>query len=95
MTAIYKRTVYYDTTGGVVRFTGWATVVTAVGQCVEPFLPAFYPFDGAVENFDFKDDIGRIDEMQRVDVHKLNRILSGGEKSIALNGGIHNPRIGP
>ena len=37
--SIQKRSVFFDNTGGIVRFWDWSIVTTTLGTMVEPFLP--------------------------------------------------------
>ena len=91
--SILKRTVFYDYTGGVVRFWDWAEVLTTVGTMVEPFTPGarYSPQTPTIE-FDPTDEVVRIDEMRALDIDRSMLYLSGGENQ--LHGGYQMPRDG-
>jgi hypothetical protein len=90
--SIQKRSVFFDDTGGYVRFWDWALCTTTLGTMAEPFLPndrhQFGPFD----QFDPTDEIARIDDIRSSSVDKQLLVLSGG--SHALTGGTLHPRDG-
>lgn len=88
--SITQRTVFYDYTGGYVRFWDWAEVNTSLGMMVQPFLPndrhmPDMPFD----EFDPTDEVALITSIELASVDRLNR-LSGGVH--VLHGGAMNPR---
>jgi len=92
--SIQKRTVFYDTTGSLVRFLDWAIVSTTLGSMAEPFIVNGRRTLGqSIENHDFTDEINRVDEIRQMDVHKSLLQLSGGVHQ--LNGGTLSPRVGP
>jgi hypothetical protein len=87
---ILKREVFYDNTGGVVRFWDWAQTTTTLGAMAEPFNPNDrFKMDG-VSEFDPTDDMTRIDDIRAspIDIQPIQ--LSGGVH--ALIGGPLNPR---
>jgi hypothetical protein len=90
--SIKKREVFYDNTGGYVRFWDWALVTTTLGVMAEPFLPndrhQFGPFD----QFDPTDEIARIDDIRASSIDTQLQALSGGVH--AINGGAQLPRDG-
>lgn len=91
--SILKREVFYDNTGGYVRFWDWALTTTTLGTMAEPFLPndrhvANAPFD----EFDPTDPITRIDGIRAYTVDKQLLALSGGQHQ--LHGGYLHPRDG-
>jgi len=95
MSGILKRTVYYDNTGGLVRWTGYAMVITGIGAAVEPFEFSRHVPNTPVINFEHDDMITRVDEIQRVDIHRHWKQLSGGTDNPPLMGGHQVPRDGP
>jgi hypothetical protein len=90
--SIQKRSVFFDDTGGYVRFWDWALCTTTLGTMAEPFLPndryQFGPFD----QFDPTDEMARIDDIRASSVDKQLLVLSGGLH--ALTGGTLLPRDG-
>ena len=90
--SIRKREVFYDNTGGYVRFWDWALVTTSLGTMAEPFLPNDRHQFGQVDQFDPTDAIARIDEMRASSVDTQLLQLSGGRH--ALIGGPLHPRDG-
>jgi len=95
MSGIRKRTVFYDTTDNLVRFTGWASVITGLGQMAEPFELSAHAHDVATINREFDDMIARVDTLLRVDIHSFWRQLSGGVDDPPHMGGHQTPRVGP
>lgn len=92
--SIQKRTVFYDDATGVVRFNDWALVTTTLGTMAEPFSGQERRMeDTNFTNFDFTDEINRIDEIRQMDIHKSMIQLSGGDAQI--HGGTLMPRVGP
>ena len=102
-TTILKRTVLYEKRDGEpFRFSDWAIVVAKnVGTCAEPFSMTQRMFTN--NEYDFEDDMSRIDLMQNIDIIGENVILSGGGSKADLNangsaiyfmGGIMQPRDG-
>lgn len=91
MAAIEKRTVFYDNTGGVVRFWDWAVVVTALGNMAEPFMAnsRMMP-SGPIVEFDPTDEFSRIDEIRAKPIDKEKFVLSGSTD--ATIGGYQFPR---
>ncbi len=59
MSAIKKRTIYYDLTGGVIRFMDFAKVITSQGVCVEPFVSIGSRFTTStpLQQFNWTDDM--------------------------------------
>ena len=91
--SILKRTVFYDNTGGVVRFWDWAEVLTTIGTMVEPFrVDARRSTQTATIQFDPTDEMCRIDEIRALDIDRSKLYLSGGE--YALHNGCQIPRDG-
>jgi len=90
--SILNRTAYFDISGGVVRFLDWATVTTTLGGMTEPHFHQRTGLGDEVINFDFEDEIARIDELKIMDARQQNQLLSGGDH--ALIGGHVHPRIG-
>lgn len=90
--SILKRTVFYDKTGGIVRFWDWALVTTTLGTMAEPFVANMRSIDAPVRNFDPTDEIARIDEMKEADIGQSLLLLSGGKNQ--LHGGCLLPRVG-
>ena len=91
--SIQKRTVFYDIAGGVVRFQDWALVTTTLGVMAEPFEINRRAGDINIPNFDFTDEVNRIDDIKQMDGNKSMLQLSGGDHQ--LNGGNTMPRVGP
>jgi hypothetical protein len=90
--SILKRDVYFDNTGGFVRFWDWAICTTTLGSMAEPFQPdARYGF-GPQREFDPTDELARIDSLQAAPIDTQLLVLSGGVNQ--LIGGTQNPRIG-
>jgi len=87
---ILKREVYYDDTGGLVRFWDWALTTTTLGVMAEPFNPNDRLRIDGVSEFDPTDDMARIDSLRAQTVDRQPQILSGGND--ALIGGPLNPR---
>lgn len=90
--SIRKREVFYDNTGGYVRFWDWAVVTTTLGTMAEPFMPNDRHQFGPYDQFDPTDAIARIDDLRASTIDKQLQVLSGG--SHALIGGTLNPRDG-
>jgi hypothetical protein len=89
--SIQKRTVFFDDTGGFVRFSDWALVTTTLGTMAEPFLPnSRHMLDVDFSEFDPTDPIARVDEIRQISVDVQMHALSGGDH--ALNGGYQLPR---
>lgn len=91
--SIQRRTVYYDVISNIVRFHDWATVTTTLGAMMEPHnLQQVLNVDETVSipDFDYTDEINRIDRLEQMDSHRFVRL--SGEGTI---GGNMNPRIGP
>lgn len=95
MSGIKNRRVFYDTTGSLVRFTGWASVTTELGRMVEPFEMSAHTANEPVIDREFDDMIARVDSMRRVDIHQFWRMLSSGVDDPPLHGGHQMPRVGP
>lgn len=91
--SILKREVYFDNTGGYVRFFDWAIVTTTLGSMVEPFLPNSRTNRGNFIDFDPTDEIARIDSMEAASSDKQQLLLSGGGPH-HINGGVMMPRVG-
>lgn len=90
--SIKKREVFYDDTGGYVRFWDWALVTTTLGAMAEPFLPNDRHLPGKFSQFDPTDEIARIDDIRASSIDTHLQALSGGVH--ALNGGTLHPRDG-
>jgi hypothetical protein len=86
--SIKRRTVYFSkVNGSPLEFHDWASVVTSLGQMVEPFevnqkVPAVA--------FSADDDMSRIDQLERIDPVKQKIALTGTD--YALHGGAMMPR---
>lgn len=93
MATILKRTVFYDDTGGVVRFRDFAIVTTTLGKMIEPFVVNNRTPLGADRlEFDPEDEMVRIDAIERIDAGRERRLMS--DSSPALHGFITTPRVG-
>ncbi len=91
--SIRKRTVFYDKTGGIIRFWDWALTTTDIGSMVEPFEANDRTTrDGGIRNFDATDECTRIDDMREADIGQSLLLLSGGNTQI--HGGCLIPRTG-
>jgi hypothetical protein len=91
--SIINRTVFYDNTGGVVRFWDWALVTTNLGTMAEPFNANMrVAVNTPVVEFDPTDEFVRIDEMRAMPIDASMLYLSGG--SMQLHGGYQMPRDG-
>jgi len=90
--SIVKRSVYFDTTDGIVRFLDWALTQTTIGVMAEPFSVDNRHNFANFQDFDPTDEVHRIDSLHAVDACRINQLLSGGDH--ALNGGVLNPRVG-
>lgn len=92
--SIQRRTVFYDIKDGVIRFNDWAKVTTTLGSMSEPFMVQQRSMhDTDFPNYDFTDEVNRIDDIKQMDVHKATLLLSGGDAQI--HGGTLLPRVGP
>lgn len=92
MSVIKKRTVFYDNTGGFVRFWDWAMVITSLGTMVEMFTPNLRRIAAdSVQNYDPTDETTRIDEMVCASIDQQQLILSGG---FHYHGGYTQPHVG-
>ena len=94
---ILNRTIYYDDSDGYIRWMDWATVTTTIGAAVEPFLVQRIGVGadpGDLANYEFDDQIARVDSIERIDSHKFARILSGGIDNPPVQGGNCLPRVG-
>ena len=93
MSEVQRRTVFYDDTGGYIRFMDWALVTTQLGTMVEPFqVDERHGVGINYTQFDPTDSEARIDEMRRIDADKLELVLSGGDHH--LHGGTMRPKTG-
>lgn len=90
--SILRRTVFYDKTGGIVRFWDWALTTTTLGTMAEPFTANMRPDKAPIRNFDPTDECARIDEMVEADINQSLIMLSGGVNQ--LHGGCLLPRVG-
>lgn len=88
--SILKREVFYDDTGGIVRFWDWALALTTLGTMAEPFMPNDRAKIDGISEFDPTDEIARIDSMRASSIDRQLQTLSGGTD--ALIGGPLNPR---
>lgn len=93
--SIQKRTVFYSTKGGQVKFLDWALTITTLGACAEPF--DMNNRDNGPNNdlpdFDPSDPMVKVDEIVRVeDEDAVYRLLSSLE-SPPLHGGNMSPRV--
>lgn len=98
MSDVTKRTVFYDTTGGYVRFHDWAIVNTALGAMAEPFsvLPfgvGRTAYGGDRPNVDNTDPCRLITEMKEESMDK-HIIMASFGNTAAIHGGIQYPRTG-
>lgn len=94
MSNILKRTAFYETFGGKIRFQDWAMVNTELGAMVEPFnANNRYALDVQIPNFDYTDTMSMIDELKEVDSDKMLTFLSAGGAS-PIHGGNLLPRTG-
>ena len=91
--SITHRTVFFDDSTGVVRFSDWALVKTTLGTMVEVFnINQRNVTSVQLRDFDPTDEIARIDSIKRISLHREKLILSGGTQ--VLHGGIMQPRDG-
>ena len=91
--SISHRTVFFDDSTGVVRFSDWALVKTTLGTMVEVFnINQRNVTSVQLRDFDPTDEIARIDSIKRISLHREKLILSGGTQ--VLHGGIAQPRDG-
>jgi hypothetical protein len=82
--SIKRRTVYYSqVNGSPMEFHDWASVVTSLGQMVEPFEVNLKVSSVA---FDATDDMSRIDKMERIDPIRQKVALTGTD--YVLHGGV-------
>jgi len=93
--SILSRTVYYDTTGGFVRWRDWAKVITTLGTMFEPHNVNHRKTPNTdLEDFDPEDMMARVDDLRRIDATQEQRIFSAGEEGAPHMGGVHMPRVG-
>ena len=94
---ILKRTVFVErdsASGGVYRFADFARVVTPLGQMVEPFIAGQKVSNNAgILEYDAKDEMCRIDEIEQIDSDKLPSQLGDGLQP-PLHGGLQLSRTG-
>jgi len=91
--SIAKRTVFYDTAGGVARWWDWALVTTTLGVMAEPFMVgARHTPDRNFEAIDWSDEVNRVDNIVQADIDQSLLMLSGGDHQ--LHGGYMDPRTG-
>jgi hypothetical protein len=94
---ILKRTVFLEKTseeGGVCRFEDFARVITPIGTMVEPFLPLQkLSINMVIGQYDNKEEMCRIDDIEYVDSNKLPAQLGDG-LTPPLHGGWQMPRTG-
>lgn len=93
--SILKRTVFYDKTGGFVRFWDWGLTTTTIGTMAEPFNANARRAAGDNTNigaFNPTDEMTRIDDMVEADIGRSLIMLSGGDNQI--HGGCMIPRTG-
>ena len=95
MSAILKRTVLYEkrTETSPFHFIGWALVNTPIGVCAEPFEinNRFVP-GNSYANFDYTDEIARIDDMKNVPYGHGWKAVSFGE-TMPIHGGNISPEV--
>jgi hypothetical protein len=85
--------VFYDNTGGIVRFLDWALVTTTLGTMAEPFqVDSRHSMRTPFTDFDPTDEMARIDEMIQIDSDKSMILLSGGINQTI--GGTMRPKTG-
>ena len=91
--SITHRTVFFDDSTGVVRWSDWAMVNTTLGTMVQGFnINQRKAPNVQLRDFDPTDEIARIDSIKRISMHREKLILSGGSQ--VLHGGIMQPRDG-
>lgn len=89
--SILKRTVYFDNTGGAIRFWDWANVTTTLGAMAEPFVANDRAARDGDEIFDPEDEINKITEIERRSVDEEQLVLGNGSH---LHGGYQLSRTG-
>lgn len=95
MSEVLKRTVFYETVNGNVRFQDWALATTSIGTMAEPFnVNNRHVVNTNTPDFDYTDSTNRVDEMREIDSNKLLSILSGGNGGGSIHGGNLLPRLG-
>lgn len=92
MTAILKRTVFYDNTNNLARFWDFALVQTNLGTMVEPFIVNDRLGKSPIIEYDATDEMSRIDEIRAEPIDVQQLVLSGGDYH--LHGGFTLSRLG-
>jgi hypothetical protein len=91
--SILKREVFYDDTGGYIRFWDWALVTTTLGTMAEPFSPNERRLVGEdIGQYDPTDAMSRMDSIRASSIDTQLLTLSGGRHQ--LHGGALMPRTG-
>ena len=100
MSEVKRRTVFYHTVNGAVKFLDWAVVTmgkhaSGLSRMVEPFMVNQRYLSGTgLRQYDATDPAIRIDYMQRLGhADELGKILSGGGGT-PLHGGMLTPTQG-
>jgi len=95
---ILKRTVFFypgdHLHGKQVRFIDWASVVTTIGQCHEPWTNTMWHPDAGIVDSDVEDEVTRIDEIKAAGRNRMRSLIvddSGQE----IHGGLCWPRKVP
>jgi len=93
MSTILRRDVFYDDTGGYIRFWDWALCTTTLGTMAEPFFPNDrLGIQAQISEYDPTEEMSRMDGIRASSVDKQLLTLSGGQHQ--LHGGPLMPRVG-
>lgn len=92
--SILKRTVFYSSKGGQIKFLDWASTMTTLGACAEPFMMNDRGADNVtMADFDPSDMMAKVDEMHRVDDEDMTKRSLSSQEEPPLNGGNMSPRV--
>ena len=88
---ILKRKIFYYPGdfyhGDKVRFLDWASVITTLGQCHEPYSGANWFPGGGIADIDTEDEIQMIDEIVAAGRDRMERFIVDDE-NVAIHGGL-------
>lgn len=87
MSSILRRVCFFDGSNNEIRMFDWNSVVTTLGQMVEPRNLIGVRQSG--QDYDHKDECAKIDEFRSVEWKKKWTFLGAGE---VLHGGNQRPQ---
>lgn len=103
MSEVLRRTIFVSqdnsspATGTPIRTMDWATVITALGQMWEPFVPfqkRSIAGEADIPNHDFSESMHRVDEIQFVEANVFHKLMTANASGSPIMGGTMFPRVG-